>query len=93
MNLRSSIDWNAQVLESLEADFEKMTWTFGLTGCTRVGCGQYAILWAETYQKQQSRLAWAERILRGLCDTETATTIGGKNYEAIHAFFDPEPLV
>lgn len=36
---------NAPRLESLEADFEKLTWTFQITPGCRVGCGTYALAW------------------------------------------------
>lgn len=81
-----------EVGESLEADFEKGTWTFRFHGYYIVGAGMHAIVPIVRYEQSQRRLAEAERILRGLCDTETKQSIGPKNHEEIHSFFDPEPL-
>ena len=81
-----------QVLESVEADFDEMTWTFRLQSHNRVSGGHFVILPVLPYSKAMAKLAYAEQILRGLCDTETAHSIGAKNIESIHKFFDPEPL-
>lgn len=78
-----------QILESREADFDEMTWTFCIGSGNEVGAGSYAVLPADEFRKSMDRLEHAERILRDLCDTENAETIGPKNIEAIHRFFDP----
>ena len=77
-----------QILESLEADFEKMTWTFGLGSNTEVGAGQYAILPSDAFMKMSARLANAEVLLRRFLAGES----GDKFKEHVEAHFDPEPL-
>lgn len=78
-----------QVLESVEADFGEMTWTFRLEPSNRVSGGQYAVLYVERFMKMNSKLERAEEILRSLrkikflCDLDR---------EMIDKFFDPEPL-
>lgn len=81
----------ATILDSLEADFDKMTWTFGLGLNTEVGAGLYAILPSEVYRRQHERLERAEAILSRMCELETEETIGRANYEAVLRFFDPLP--
>lgn len=94
MSLRATLDGVEVVYaDSLEADFSEMTWTLRLTApewAVRAGC--HAIMRSEDYRRMEKRLEAATRILRALCDTENEKTVGAKNYEAIQAFFDPEPL-
>lgn len=80
-----------EVGESMEADFEKMTWTFHFDGYYTVSAGKFAILPVEQHEEDAKRLDWATRILRSLCDTENEKTVGPRNYEAILRFFDPKP--
>lgn len=77
-----------QVLESVEADFENLTWTFRITSANEVYAGTVAVLPTETFMKMSTRLAVAEGLLRqwlrGHLDD------GFK--ERVEKHFDPEPI-
>jgi hypothetical protein len=77
-----------QILASIEADFEKMTWTFALNSDTRVAGGCYAILYSETYMKMSEQLARAEGLLRRYIAGER----DGQFHEHVLRHFDPDPL-
>lgn len=81
-----------QTLESAEADFEKMTWTFRIAANNRVGAGLYTVIPDDIAIRHARRLQCAESILRRICETETEATIGKSIIEAAHAFFDPDPI-
>jgi hypothetical protein len=77
-----------QVLESAEADFEKMTWTFSIGHGNRVSGGHYAVLPTDEYSKITGRLAHAEGLLRQCLRGH----LDDKFKERVESFFDPEPL-
>lgn len=79
-----------QVLESQEADFEKMTWTFGLQISHSVTGGHFCIIPVLPFTKAMAKLSYAEELLRGLVDKHEAMT--DYERERIAKFFDPEPL-
>lgn len=80
-----------QVLESAEADFEKMTWTFTLNGNSEVSAGNFAILPSEVFATMTRKLAHAEGLLKRVLGIEYSVGIGGNLHEAIESFFDPLP--
>lgn len=77
-----------QVLDSIEADFEKMTWTFQITPSNRVAAGEYVIIDVAPFMKLNERMERAEHLLRVLRDDRG---LDGCNKERIDSFFDPEP--
>lgn len=77
-----------QVLESMEADFEKMTWTFSIGGHNEVSAGQYAVIPASEFRKQMDKLESAEKLLNSL---QSDPGMSEKNAERVARFFDPEP--
>jgi hypothetical protein len=77
-----------QFLESREADFEKMTWTFGLDSNSEVGAGRYAIVLEDHFEKMTNKLDHATRLLRHLRENVSEP----HDQEKIDSFFDPEPL-
>lgn len=76
------------VLESVEADFEQMTWTFRLNASTEVGAGQYAVLFAKDFMAISGKLATAEGLLRQWLKGHLDD--GFK--ERVERHFDPAPL-
>ena len=79
-----------QVLESIEADFEEMTWTFSIGSGNQVAGGRYAVLPTDEFSKLTRKLAHAEGLLRPLVGSFNALT--DEQRERIEKFFDPEPL-
>lgn len=79
-----------QVLESVEADFEAMTWTFRVPAYGEVGGGNYAILPVETFMDMSTKLAVAEGLLKRALAGEASLRVEYK--EAIESYFDPKPL-
>lgn len=77
-----------QVLESLEADFENMKWSFAIQDRHSVGAGQYAIVPVVFIVKNNAKLDHAERLLRHLREVVKEP----HEVEKIDSFFDPEPL-
>ncbi len=77
-----------QILESREADFENLTWTFSITSNNEVGAGYYAVLPSPHFAKMSEKLAKAEGLLR--------QWLGGHLddgfKERVERYFDPEPL-
>jgi hypothetical protein len=77
-----------QCLESVEADFGEMTWTFRLEPMNEVGAGQYAVIPWEDFMKTSTKLAHAEGLLK--------QWLGGHLddgfKERVEKHFDPEPL-
>ena len=82
-----------QLLESCEADFGMMTWTFTITAGNEVGAGAYAVMPSETFMKMRKRLELATHLIRHICETQNESTMGARGYESCQAFFDPEPLI
>lgn len=76
-----------RVLESVEADFEKMTWTFRLGINDRVAAGNYAVWPVESHVYATSRRQHAEGLLRRVLSD--GLTINAQTKEAIEKFFDP----
>ena len=81
-----------QVLESVEADFDKMTWSFSIQDRHHVAAGHYAIVDAGLMAKNNAKLAAAEGLLRSVIDTNTPVAVGSTLYEQLLRYFDPEPL-
>lgn len=79
---------NFQVLESVEADFDAMTWSFRLQGHHRVSGGHYGVVHVAVLVKVNSKLDHATRLLRHLREVVTEP----HEKEKIDSFFDPEPL-
>ena len=75
-----------QVGESVEADFEQLTWTFRFGPSYRVSAGNFAIVPVEEFARMSRKLTEAEGLLR-------RARAGAVQMEHIEAFFDPEPLV
>ncbi len=77
-----------QVMESCEADFEKLTWSFTMRSNQHVAAGNYAIMPVETYAYLARKHANAESLLR--------TWLSGKLddcfKERVERHFDPKPL-
>ena len=82
---RSTDAEHYQVLESSEADFEKMTWTFALGVDQYVTGGHFAIVPVLAFTKAAARLSYAEELLRRAAN-------GDNIQESAEKFFDPEPL-
>jgi hypothetical protein len=78
-----------EMLDSLEADFEKMTWTFGLGLNSEVGAGRYAIVPYGDYLKMTARLERAEQLLRSM---RQISSLCDYDKERVDSFFDPAPL-
>jgi hypothetical protein len=86
----TTIDRRAfQILESSEVDFEKMTWTFTITGSNEVGAGLYAVLPSETFMKMSNRLAHAE----GLLQQWRGGHLDEGFKKRVESHFDPEPFI
>ena len=77
-----------QCLESVEADFGEMTWTFRLEPMNEVGAGQYAVVPWEDFAKMSTKLVHAEGLLKEWLNEPIDD--GFKERVAKH--FDPEPL-
>ena len=75
-----------QVLESVEADFDEMTWTFRIQDFHHVTGGHFAIVDNLPFTKALAKLSYAEQLLRKAAD-------GQDIKEGAMSFFDPEPLV
>lgn len=87
--MKSSLDGkDYQVLESIEADFSEMTWTFRLPSNGEVGAGNYAVLPVETFAKMSRQFARADGLLRQWLRGHLDETFK----ERVECFFDPEPL-
>lgn len=80
-----------EVGESVEADFEKLTWTFRINTSCEVGAGFYGIVMLEKLMDMLERLKQAEGILARINELENPMTIGATNYEAVQRYFDPKP--
>ena len=85
---RNSNGADYQVLESVECDFEKMTWTFSIGAGNRISAGHYAVMPTDRFMTLTGKLARAEGLLR--------QWLGGhldeKFKERVECYFDPEPL-
>lgn len=89
--MKGGTDW--QVARSLEADFEKNTWTFEMREPYHVRAGEFAIVIYEAFHKQGVKLARAEGILRDLMKGNALNEKAKEMRERVESFFDPEPLV
>jgi len=76
------------VLESIEADFDAMSWTFRLQPSNHVSAGNFAVLPVESYALMSRKLATAEGLLRQWL----AGHLDDQFRERVQSFFDPEPL-
>jgi hypothetical protein len=77
-----------QVLESIEADFDAMTWTFRIGGGNRVTAGHYAVMPTDEFMKMSGKLATAEGLLRQWLGGHLDAAFK----ERVESLFDPEPL-
>ena len=77
-----------QVLESVEADFEHLTWTFRITSSNEVYAGNVAVLPVEKFAKLSERLARADGLLRQFMSGH----LDEKFKERVECHFDPDPL-
>lgn len=77
-----------QVLESVEADFGELTWTFRLESSHRVAAGHFAVVPVRPFMTMNGKLAHAEGLLRRYLAGERDATFE----EHVEKFFDPEPL-
>ena len=80
-------DWQAG--RSLEADFEKNTWTFEMEGNYHVEAGDFALCRYDAFHKAGVRMDRAEGILR---DILNENGVSDRIMQRISSFFDPEPL-
>jgi hypothetical protein len=78
-----------QIMESVEADFDAMTWSFRLQPHSHVSGGQYAIAHIALVAKNNGKLDHAERLLRHL---HGHVELPDHEKEKIASFFDPEQL-
>lgn len=93
--MASTLDSGFQVGESAEADFERSTWTFNMSGNYRVSAGHFAILRTEAFMAMSTRLATAEHLLAEWRDGDCPKGLdnGFKDWrERLEKFFEPEPL-
>lgn len=79
-----------QVLESVEADFGELTWTFRLQPTNRVAAGNFVVSPVHQFMLMQAKLTQAEGLLRWVRDKGEPLTLNDR--ERIAKFFDPEPL-
>lgn len=88
--IRPTLEWanHWQMLESIEADFGELTWTFRLPSNGWVGAGNYAVIPHEAFANMSTKLAHAEALLRRYLHNDGDL----KLREHIESFFDPEPL-
>lgn len=77
-----------QVLESTEADFDEMTWTFRLKVLDRVAAGHFAIVPVRPFMTMNDKLTHAQMLLRRYLAGERDATFK----EHVEKFFDPDPL-
>jgi hypothetical protein len=79
-----------QMARSVEADFEKNTWTFEMSGAYSVYAGDFAIVRYEDFSRMNMDLAHAKGLLRRVLSEEAKLDDSLK--EHVEAYFDPEPL-
>ena len=86
---RTTLDSAAfQILESAEADFETMTWTFKLGANNHVGGGYFAVMPSNKFMDMSAKLANAEGLLKQILDGDQ----GGATWrERAQRYFDPAP--
>lgn len=77
-----------QVLESVEADFGELTWTFRLASNNRVAAGNFAVVPVDQFMTLNNKVRHAEGLLRRYLAGERDATFK----EHVEKFFDPEPL-
>jgi len=77
-----------QILESIEADFDGMTWTFQIGAGNRVGAGHYAVMPSEHFMDMSGKLARAEGLLRQFLNGD----LDAGFQERVQRYFDPKPL-
>jgi len=75
-----------QVLESIEADFDQMTWTFRLQPSNRVSAGNFALVPVEQFMQMNAKLQQAEHLLR---DLREIGPISPKHKDMVERYFDP----
>lgn len=85
--MKGGTDWQTAV--SLDADLEKHTWTFEMSGNYHVEAGHFALVRYEAFHKQSVLMAQAHGILR---DIYKAEGVNKEIMERIESFFDPAPL-
>lgn len=74
-----------QQIESVEADFEKMTWTFQIQPHNRVTGGHFCVVETRAFTKAMAKLSYADQLLQELLE--------GKDIrQGAMKFFDPDPL-
>lgn len=84
-----ALDGGFQVAESAEADFEKNTWTFNMSGNYRVSAGYFALVPIHDFSEIRAKLARAEGLLReGMYKPLDIDAWRDR----VAAFFDPDPL-
>lgn len=75
-----------QILESHEADFENMTWTFGLHTGSHVTAGEFAVIPADEFRRSMDKLERAETLLRRVLNHPVPVDLA----EIVQRYFDPE---